>query len=103
MEALQEWLGRASALVWGLPTIILLLGTGVYFTLHWYESGEKDEDGDDHLRGATGPDALAGGSGADLLEDEDPVQGGTATARHGRLPGPKGTPSWPVAPVPARS
>ena len=33
METLQQWLGRASALVWGLPTIILLLGTGVYLTL----------------------------------------------------------------------
>ena len=33
MEALQYWLGRASTLVWGLPTIVLLLGTGVYLTL----------------------------------------------------------------------
>jgi AGCS family alanine or glycine:cation symporter len=33
MDALQDWLGQASALVWGLPTIILLLGTGVYLTL----------------------------------------------------------------------
>lgn len=33
MEALQYWLGRASTVVWGLPTIVLLLGTGVYLTL----------------------------------------------------------------------
>ena len=33
MESLQHWLGRASAAVWGLPTIVLLLGTGVYLTL----------------------------------------------------------------------
>lgn len=33
MESLQYWLGRASVVVWGLPTIVLLLGTGVYLTL----------------------------------------------------------------------
>jgi AGCS family alanine or glycine:cation symporter len=32
MEGLHDWLGRASALVWGLPTIVLLLGTGLYLT-----------------------------------------------------------------------
>ena len=33
MEILQEWLGRASDLVWGVPTMVLLIGTGVYLTL----------------------------------------------------------------------
>ncbi len=33
MDALQGWLSEASALVWGLPTIALLLGTGVYLTI----------------------------------------------------------------------
>ncbi len=33
MDAIQLWLGRASAAVWGLPTILLLLATGVYLTL----------------------------------------------------------------------
>jgi AGCS family alanine or glycine:cation symporter len=33
MEGLQLWLDRASALVWGLPTIVLLLGTGLYLTV----------------------------------------------------------------------
>ena len=32
MEALRLWLERASALVWGAPTILLLLGTGLYLT-----------------------------------------------------------------------
>lgn len=32
MDGVQLWLGRASGLVWGLPTILLLLGTGVYLT-----------------------------------------------------------------------
>src|SRR5690625_1769676 len=33
MENIQNWLGAASDFVWGLPIIILLLGTGVYLTL----------------------------------------------------------------------
>ncbi len=33
MNGIQIWLGQASSLVWGLPMIILLLGTGVYLTL----------------------------------------------------------------------
>ncbi|HEX7049684.1 MAG TPA: sodium:alanine symporter family protein [Longimicrobiales bacterium] len=32
MESLEYWLGSASDVVWGVPTIILLLGTGVYLT-----------------------------------------------------------------------
>ena len=33
MESLQGWMERASAIVWGLPTIVLLLGTGLYLTI----------------------------------------------------------------------
>ena len=33
MESLHEWLGRVSGVVWGLPTIVLLLGTGLYLTV----------------------------------------------------------------------
>jgi AGCS family alanine or glycine:cation symporter len=32
MDTITLWIGKASSLVWGLPTIILLLGTGVYLT-----------------------------------------------------------------------
>lgn len=33
METIQHWLGRASDVVWGLPIIILLIGTGIYLTI----------------------------------------------------------------------
>ncbi len=33
MEQLQLWLGKASGLIWGLPMIILLIGTGIYLTI----------------------------------------------------------------------
>jgi AGCS family alanine or glycine:cation symporter len=32
MEIIQNWLSAASAYIWGLPIIVLLLGTGVYLT-----------------------------------------------------------------------
>ena len=33
MQAIQQWFARASDLVWGLPIILLLVGTGIYFTI----------------------------------------------------------------------
>jgi AGCS family alanine or glycine:cation symporter len=33
MESIQQWLGRASDVIWGPAMIALLLGTGVYLTL----------------------------------------------------------------------
>lgn len=33
MEAINSWIGNVSNIVWGLPIIILLLGTGVYLTV----------------------------------------------------------------------
>lgn len=32
MELIQNWLGTASDFVWGLPIIILIVGTGIYLT-----------------------------------------------------------------------
>ena len=32
MDALRQWLEQASALVWGGPTVVLLLGTGAYLS-----------------------------------------------------------------------
>ena len=33
MQAINQWIGNVSNIVWGLPVIVLLLGTGVYLTL----------------------------------------------------------------------
>jgi len=33
MEALQAWIGSISGLVWGLPLLILLVGTGLWLTI----------------------------------------------------------------------
>lgn len=33
MELIQAWLSRASGLVWGVPMIVLLLGSGIYLTI----------------------------------------------------------------------
>ncbi|MBI4543826.1 MAG: sodium:alanine symporter family protein [Gemmatimonadetes bacterium] len=33
MEIVQLWLGKISSIVWGLPMILLLVGTGIYLTL----------------------------------------------------------------------
>ena len=33
METLAAWVGMASAKIWGLPLIILLIGTGIYLTI----------------------------------------------------------------------
>ncbi|MBI4409060.1 MAG: sodium:alanine symporter family protein [Gemmatimonadetes bacterium] len=33
MSSLQQWLSHASDIIWGVPIIVLLLGTGIYLTL----------------------------------------------------------------------
>jgi len=33
MQTINQWIGAVSDVVWGLPIIVLLLGTGIYLTV----------------------------------------------------------------------
>ena len=79
MDTLNQWAGSISAAVWGMPMIILLLGTHIYLTIrlrfpqrHIFKaiklsfSKDKDAEGDVSQFGALAT-ALAATSEREIL------------------------------------